>query len=178
MTFEEFAVARLPAILRFAGVLTGDRALADDVVQEVLVRAYLRWEQIARMSLPELYVRKMVVNEFLSWRRRSWRTVPAGPGANFLVQAAPDHAAEHANRDVLVTALATLPRRQRAVIVLRYYEGFSETEIAGMLGCRPATVRGYSARALVTLRAALSGPVLTDTALPGTAPMAFQEGLK
>src|SRR2546429_638856 len=78
-TFEGFAVARLPAVLRFGGVLTGDRALAEDVVQEVLVRAYLRWEHIARMSLPELYVKKMVVNEFLSWRRRSWRTVPAGP---------------------------------------------------------------------------------------------------
>ena len=113
MTFEEFAVARLPAVLRFAGVLTGDRALAEDVVQEVLVRAYLRWEHIARMSLPELYVRKMVVNEFLSWRRRSWRTVPAGPGADFPVQAAPDHAAEHAVR---VDALAQMRERARQFV--------------------------------------------------------------
>jgi RNA polymerase sigma-70 factor (sigma-E family) len=168
MTFEEFAVARLPAVLRFAGVLTGDRALAEDVVQEVLIRAYLRWEHIAGMSLPEQYVRKMVVNEFLSWRRRSWRTVPAGPGADFCTMEAPDHAAEHANRDALLAVLTKLPRRQRAVVVLRYYEGFSETEIADMLGCRPATVRGYSARALATLRAALAHH----------APMAFQEGLK
>ena len=168
MTFEEFAVARLPAVLRFAGVLTGDRALAEDVVQEVLIRAYLRWEHIAQMSLPDLYIRKMVVNEFLSWRRRSWRTILAGPGADFLLPETPDHAAEHANRDALVAVLAKLPRRQRAVIVLRFYEGFSETEIADLLGCRPATVRGYSARALTTLRATLTDQM----------PMAFQEGLK
>ena len=79
MTFEEFAAARLGAVLRFAAVLTGDRALAEDVVQEVLIRAHGRWEVIARLDRPEAYVRKMIVNEYLSWRRRSWRLVPSGP---------------------------------------------------------------------------------------------------
>jgi RNA polymerase sigma-70 factor (sigma-E family) len=155
MEFEEFAADRLPAVLRFAAVLTGDRAMAEDVVQEVLLRAYPRWRHIERMDRPESYVRKMVLNEFLSWRRRSWRVSPAGPGTDFDVEPGPDHAVGHAEREALVRELAKLPRRQRAVLVLRFYEGFSETEIAGMLGCRPATVRGYSSRALAGLRTAL-----------------------
>ena len=153
MEFEEFAAHRLPAVLRFAAVLTGDRAQAEDVVQEVLIRAYPRWRHIERMDRPEDYVRKMVLNEFLSWRRRSWRVSPAG--RDLEVEPGPDHAVGYVEREAIVRELAKLPRRQRAVLVLRFYEGFSETEIAGMLGCRPATVRGYSARALATLRAAL-----------------------
>jgi RNA polymerase sigma-70 factor (sigma-E family) len=156
MTFEEFTVARLPAVLRFAGVLAGDRALAEDVVQEVLIRAHARWDQIGRMDVPELYVRKMVVNEFLSWRRRAWRLVPVGRGTDVDVRHAPDHAPGHAERDALLTELGKLPRRQRAVLVLRYYEGFSETEIADLLGCAPGTVRGYTSRALARLRVELA----------------------
>jgi hypothetical protein len=78
MTFEEFAAARLGAVLRFAAVLAGERALAEDIVQEVLIRAHARWDQIGRLDRPESYVRKMIVNEYLSWRRRSWRLVPSG----------------------------------------------------------------------------------------------------
>jgi DNA-directed RNA polymerase specialized sigma24 family protein len=78
MTFEEFAAARLAAVLRFACVLTGDRALAEDVVQEVLIRAHARWRKIGRLDHPESYIRKMIVNEFISSKRRSWRFVPAG----------------------------------------------------------------------------------------------------
>jgi DNA-directed RNA polymerase specialized sigma24 family protein len=128
MTFEEFVTARLPAVLRFAGVLTGDRGLAEDVVQDVLIRASSRWQAIAQLDRPEAYVRKMVVNEILSWRRRSWRLVPK------------------------------LPRRQRAVLVLRYYEGLSDLDIAAVLGCRPGTVRGYASRALAALRIEMAGP--------------------
>jgi DNA-directed RNA polymerase specialized sigma24 family protein len=71
LTFEEFAAARLPAVLRFAGVLTGDRGLAEDVVQEVLLRASGRWESIAGLDRPEAYIRKMIVNEYLSWAPRA-----------------------------------------------------------------------------------------------------------
>ena len=156
MTFEEFAAARLPAVLRFAGVLTGDRALAEDVVQEVLIRVHARWQQINRMDRPELYVRKMVVNEFLSWRRRSWRLVPAGRGADVDDRCCPDHAFRHAERDALLAELGKLPRRQRAVLALRYYEELSDTEIAEVLGCAPGTVRGYASRALATLRIELT----------------------
>lgn len=152
MTFEEFAATRLPGVLRFAGVLTADRALAEDVVQEVLIRVHARWNQIGAMDRPELYVRKMIVNEFLSWRRRSWRLVPAGRGQDVGDRISHDHASIHAERAALLAELGKLPRRQCAVLVLRYYEGFSDTEIAEMLGCTPGTVRGYAFRALAALR--------------------------
>jgi len=155
MRFEEFAATRLPAVLRFAGVLTADRALAEDVVQEVLIRASRRWDQIGDLDRPEMYVRKMIVNEYLSWRRRSWRLLPTGTPAD--VDAVTlDHADQHAERDALLTEIGKLPRRQRAVLVLRYYEGFSDAEIAELLGCTPGTVRGYASRALAALRVELA----------------------
>ncbi len=157
MTFEEFAETRLAAVLRFAAVLTGDRALAEDVVQEVLIRAQARWRKIGRLDRPESYIRKMIVNEFISAKRQSWRLVPTAstpeePGA--------DHAVGHADRDALLAELGKLPRQQRAVLVLRYYEGLSDNEIADALGCAPGTVRGYASRALGTLRIELREPVL------------------
>ncbi|HEY5353639.1 MAG TPA: SigE family RNA polymerase sigma factor [Streptosporangiaceae bacterium] len=158
MTFEEFAAARLPAVLRFAAVLTGDRSLAEDVVQEVLIRANGRWQAIADLDRPEAYVRKMIVNEYLSWRRRSWRLVLSGAGPEVDGRLAPDPAAAHAERDAILAELARLPARQRAVLVLRYYEGLSDTEIAEALGCAPGTVRGYASRALALLRVEMAGP--------------------
>lgn len=164
MRFEEFVGTRLPTVLRFAGVLTGDRALAEDVVQEVLIRASARWQRIGQLDRPEHYVRKMVVNEYLSWRRRSWRLVPGGAGPEIDRRQAPDYAQAYAERDALLAELSKLPRRQRAVLVLRYYEGLSDTEIADVLGCAPGTVRGYASRALAALRIELtsSAPVLTE----------------
>ena len=156
MRFEEFAATRLPAVLRFAGVLTGDRAIAEDVVQEVLLRASARWQHIGTVDRPELYVRKMIVNEYLSWRRKTWRILPAGTGAEVDDRRTPDHAFQHAERDALLAELGKLPRRQRAVLVLRYYEGFSDSEIAELLGCTPGTVRGYASRALAALRVEMS----------------------
>src|SRR3984885_15808885 len=105
MTFEEFAATRLPGVLRFAGVLAGDRALAEDVVQEVLIRVHARWNRIGAMDRPELYVRKMIVNEFLSWRRRSWRLVPSGRGSEVDGRLSPDPAAGHAEREALLAEL-------------------------------------------------------------------------
>lgn len=162
MTFEEFADAHLSALLRFAGVLAGDRALAEDVLQEVLLRVHGRWRKISGLDRPELYVRKMVVNEFLSWRRRTWRLLPAGAGADLDPGLAPDHAPGHAERESLLAELAKLPRRQRAVLVLRYYEGLSDTEIAEALGCAPGTIRGYASRALASLRVEMRMPALTE----------------
>jgi RNA polymerase sigma-70 factor (sigma-E family) len=158
MTFEEFAAQRLAAIARFAAVLTGDRGLAEDLVQEVLIRAHGRWAQIGAMDRPDLYVRKMILNQFLSWRRRSWRLVPSGTGEDVDDRRAPDHAVAHAERAALAAELAKLPRRQRAVLVLRYYEGLTDTEISQVLGCAPVTVRGYASRALAALRIELGPP--------------------
>jgi|SRR5450755_1556492 RNA polymerase sigma-70 factor (sigma-E family) len=158
MTFEEFAVTRLAAVSRFAAVLTGDRPLAEDVVQEVLIRAYSRWNTIGSLDRPELYVRKMILNEYLSWRRRSWRLVPTADAGSERPGARPDHAHEYAEREALLAELGKLPRRQRAVLVLRYYEGRRDAEIGDLLGCAPATVRSYASRALASLRVELSPP--------------------
>jgi RNA polymerase sigma-70 factor (sigma-E family) len=159
MTFEEYAAARLPALLRYAAVLTGSTDLAQDIVQEVLVRVHTRWHSIARLAVPDQYVRRMVTNEFLSWRRRWVRLVPVGAVAEdrrpATVADQPDAAAAHAERHAVLAELGRLPRRQQVVLVLRYYEGLSDTEIADVLGCRPATVRGYASRALATLRIGL-----------------------
>jgi RNA polymerase sigma-70 factor (sigma-E family) len=151
MTFEEFARTRLPAVLAFATVLSGQRATAEDLAQEVLIKAHARWDHIGRLDRPELYVRKMVLNEFLSWRRKSWRLIPSG--GNRLADASePDPAAGYAEHAAMLAEIARLPRRQRAVLVLRYYEDRSDAEIAEMLGCAPGSVRSYVSRALATLR--------------------------
>lgn len=160
MTFEEFAAVRLPALLRFAVMLTGDREHAQDVVQEVMIRAHARWRRIRRTDRPDLYVKRMVTNEFLSSkRRRALRTVPldADPGV-LGGPVHPDHADSATTSDEMWQQLAELPRQQRAVLVLRYYEGLSDVEIADVLGCGHGTVRGYASRALATLRLELVGP--------------------
>jgi RNA polymerase sigma-70 factor (sigma-E family) len=150
VTFEEFARARLAALARYAAVLTGDRALAEDVVQEVMIRAYGRWQQIDEMAQPDAYLRRMIVNEYLSWRRRWARVVPqADAGADQLL---PDFTQSHADRQAVRSELARLPRRQRAVLVLRYYEHLTDAEIAEVLDCPQGTVRSLASRALATLR--------------------------
>lgn len=156
MTFDEFAARHLAAAQRFAAVLTGDQSGGDDLVQEVLVRAHAKWRRIGSMDRPELYVRKMIVNEFLSSRRRTWRMVPAGTGTDVDRRVTPDHATGHADRDAMLAELGKLPARQRAVLVLRYYEGLSDGRIAELLGLAPGTVRGYAARALAALRIEMS----------------------
>lgn len=161
MRFEEFAAARSPALLRYAMLLSGDREEARDIVQEVLTRALVKWTRIGAIEEPYGYVRRMVTNEFLSLRRRRrlW-TVPLGREA-LDGPAAPRAAADPDGDDELWQLLGTLPRQQRVVIVLRYYEGLTDHEIADVLGCRAGTVRGYASRALSALRIELTGTPLS-----------------
>jgi len=154
VTFEEFAAARLPALLRYAIVLTGDRGLAEDLVQEVLIRIHGRWSRVQRLDRPELYVKRALTNEFVSWRRR-WRSRSGATASDGLV---PDPAGLITERADLWARILTLPRQQRVVLALRYYEGLTDAEIAEVLGCAPGTVRGYASRAVATLRAELSEP--------------------
>ncbi|MCO8273841.1 SigE family RNA polymerase sigma factor [Actinoplanes sp. TRM 88003] len=162
MSFEEFAAARLNALLRYAVLLSGDREEARDIVQEVLARALVKWGRIGSVQDPYGYVRRMVTNEFLSLRRRRrvW-TVPLGQetvdGAS-----APRTPEPPEPDDDLWRLLMGLPRQQRAVIVLRYYESLSDLEIAEVLGCRTGTVRSNASRALATLRVELDEPTTSE----------------
>jgi RNA polymerase sigma-70 factor (sigma-E family) len=152
MTFEAFARQRVPVLLRTAVALSGDLGLAEDLVQDVLLKVHQRWDQIGRLDAPESYVRRMLVNEFLSWRRKWGRIVVhedvAPPDDR------PDHASGHADRVLLRAEIDRLPARQRAVLALRYYAGLSDAEIAEAMGCREGTVRSFASRALATLRVA------------------------
>ncbi|MBP2330760.1 RNA polymerase sigma-70 factor (sigma-E family) [Kibdelosporangium banguiense] len=154
MTFEEFAGARTQALLRYATVLTCDRHLAEDIVQEVLVRTYRKWKRIEGLRSPETYVRRMITNQFLSWRRRKASTdLPQSPEVMVELGAAmADPASRYDERDALLADVAALPKRQRAALVLRYYSDLPDEEIAEIMGCGTGTVRSHISRALATLR--------------------------
>lgn len=159
MRFEDFAAARLTALLRYAVLLTGDREQARDLVQEVLTRALVKWDRISALDEPYAYVRRMVTNEHLSWRRRRRvRTVPLENDPSGLLGPEPPG-------DDMWELLSTLPARQRAVLVLRFYEGLSDPEIAEVLGCRPGTVRSSASRAFTALRIELTAKT-TEGVLP------------
>ncbi|BAL88854.1 putative RNA polymerase ECF-subfamily sigma factor [Actinoplanes missouriensis 431] len=155
MTFEDFLTARLPALLRYATVLACDTHLAEDIVQEVLARAQPRWARIAAADVPEAYVKRMIINELASWRRRrAARVVPLSHDALDAVSAPADEPQRAVGeRDEMIRRIARLPLKQRIVIALRFYEGLSDQEIADLLGCRPATVRSHTSRALASMRA-------------------------
>ncbi|WP_432833370.1 SigE family RNA polymerase sigma factor [Dactylosporangium sp. CA-092794] len=170
MTFEEFVEARLQALLRYAVMLTGDPHTAQDLVQETMIRAQLKWRRIAAADLPERYVKRMLTNAYVDLRRGSWLRRVALRGVDLEaglgpVRVQPDHAADLAERDQMWLWLGRLPRQQRAALVLRYYEGLTDGEIAEVLGRPVGTVRSWISRALVTLRAHVA-PALAGGELP------------
>ena len=161
MDFEQFVVAQLPALVRYAAMLAGERELAQDVVQDALIRANARWRRIGAMERPEHYVKRMVTTEYLSWRRRHARR--AATLTRWAVALTPDAVVDHAEgtvaRSALNQQLRTLPAKQRAVLILDYYEGRTDLEIAEILDCSAATVRVYRSRALAALRSKLTTAV-------------------
>ncbi|WP_127548742.1 SigE family RNA polymerase sigma factor [Actinoplanes sp. OR16] len=153
-SFEEYVKARGDALRRFAYLLCGDRHLGEDLVQEVLVKAYRRWQRI-EAEQPDAYLRSALVRSHVSWLRR--RSSSERPGAVAEERAATgDLADEQASRDELWARLRLLTRAQRAVLVLRYYEDLGDRQIAEVLRCSPATVRVHAARGLSKLRAELA----------------------
>jgi RNA polymerase sigma-70 factor (sigma-E family) len=152
VTFEEYVLVRGPALIRLARLLVDDVDRADDLVQDVLVRAYPRWSRILRTDQPDLYVRRILINLNASWwRRRSSREMPADLRAD--VRPGPvDHGPHATERLALWDRVRALPPRQRAVIALRYYEDLDDGRIAEILGCSQATVRTHAMRALTTMR--------------------------
>jgi RNA polymerase sigma-70 factor (sigma-E family) len=152
--FAEFMAERELALRRFATVLTGDPGTSEEIVVDVLSRAWERWDQIGAMEQPNAYVRKMIVNEFIASKRRLRRTSPHSDLIDLIDanESGPDHASAHSERDQLIAALTRLPRKQRATVVLRFYEGLSDADIAAVMGCGEATVRSNASRALRALR--------------------------
>lgn len=152
--FRDFVAARWQPLLRTAWSLTGDWALAEDLVQTALAKTWPRWTSIRRSDDPDVYVRRVLVTTYATWWRRKWRgELPTEqlpePGSE-LPRA--DSAEETVLRHTLQQALATLPRRQRAVVVLRYVEDFSEADTAALLGVTVGTVKSQAAKALTKLR--------------------------
>ncbi|GAA1032974.1 SigE family RNA polymerase sigma factor [Virgisporangium ochraceum] len=146
--FDAFVANRWPRLLRVAYLLTGDWAGAEDLVQTALVKAWFAWRRIG--GDPEPYVRRIVVTTFVSHRRRRWiGEVPVGTVPDVM---GADAAAGHADRDLLWRALLRLPAKQRAVLVLRYFEDLSEEQIAATLGVRAGTVKSQASKALARLR--------------------------
>lgn len=150
LDFEEFASARAITFTREAYLICGDRAAAEDAVQEALAKAYVRWGHISNLSSPTGYVRRMVINECLTlrrqWRRRSKSRSP-------MVEGTVGGGFEPVeDRQVLAQLLAGLGPRQRAVLVLRYFCDMPDPQIAEVLGCSSATVRSQASRALQSLR--------------------------
>ncbi|MDX6227742.1 MAG: hypothetical protein QOI76_1132 [Frankiales bacterium] len=161
-SFAAFMGAALPALLRFGHVLTGDPHRGEELVQAALVTTYRRWRHLRREE-PHAYVRRAMVNAHTSlWRRHRRETqLPEG----FDPISAGAGPADYDDVDLVLRALRVLPPRQRAVMVLRYYDDLSEAEIAHALGCSPGTVKSQASRALRTLRRELDR---TAHALEGT----------
>lgn len=150
-TYTQFVLSRQRSLLRFAMVLTGDGPESDELVADVLARVYERWSRIEHLEQINAYVRRMIVNEFVSRRRRGRRLVPL-PDMSVVADLTSDPAGDHAERDALLRLLAELPPKQRAAVVLRYYEGLPDDEIAQAMGCRASSVRSNISRALASLR--------------------------
>lgn len=153
--FVEFVEGAEAALRRTAFLVSGDRHRADDIVQDALYKLYLAWPKVRRVGNPFAYARRMVVNAAYDGKRRPWRRevtiadVPEQAGSD-------DFAIGHADRDEVLEALRSLGPRQRACVVLRYYEDLSVEQTADILGCSTGTVKSQAARALTTLRQAIA----------------------
>ena len=157
-TFDEFVANRSRALLRTAYLLTHDHALAEDLLQTSLTKAWFAWRRI--QGEPEPYVRKILVNTYASWWRRKWN---GEQPTDTLPETATDELTDPTD---LWTAMERLPRRMRAVVVLRYFEDLTEAQTAEVLGCSVGTVKSQTSKALAKLRI---DPALEDPALEGDA---------
>lgn len=170
--FQSFVSARWPYLVRTAYLLTGDPHDAEDLTQTALAKAYRSWRRVWRSDNPEAYVRRMLVtcNSDRFRKRRVAERLTASPPETSVRDSAAAWADE---RNALMAALAGLPARQRAVVVMRYWEDLSESEVADVMGCSPGTVKSQASKALAKLRAhpgldrVMDGPVRTGTTKQG-----------
>jgi RNA polymerase sigma-70 factor (sigma-E family) len=155
--YGEYFAARAPSVVRLARLQLQDNGAAEDVAALVLEKVEKKWRHIRGLSAPDAYVRKMLVNECISYQRKAARRREdsVDPGS-LPVVAQPDESAAVAARDELRRALLDLPPQQRAVVVLRYYEEIPDQEIAEILGIARVTVRSHALYALTRLRRVLT----------------------
>ncbi len=156
--FEDYAASAWPWLYRSSYRLAGSHADAEDLTQQTLLQAYVSWGKVSRADQPAAYLRQMLSNAHTSQRRLKGRKLEV------LTDAPPEGRTRRStgpeDRMVIWPQVASLPPRQRAVIVLRYYEQLSERETADALGCSAGTVKSTTHRALRALRAALGTPTL------------------
>ena len=154
--FTEFVHASWASLYRTAYLMLGDRGEAEDLVQTTLAKTYASWSKVRAVEAAPAYARTVLVNTASSWfRKKSWRNERP-------TETLPDHHHESdlTNRPALIDALAQLPPRQRAVIVLRYYEDLSVAQAASALGCSEGTVKSQTSDALGRLRGLLGDAVI------------------
>ena len=152
--FVTFVAARQSALLRTAYLLTGNHHAAEDLLQSALTKTYLAWGRIDDVGAAEAYVRTTLTRTYVSWWRRKWHGEhPTGE----LPEPPPSagHEDRLTERSALWDVVQTLPRKQRAAVVLRYYEDMTEAQIAEVLNCSPGTVKSQTSRAIATLRTRL-----------------------
>lgn len=160
--FAEFATSRHGALFRYAYLLTGDRGLAEDLVQEALVKTYVGWHRLRDPNNAEAYTRRAITTTAIGWwRRKSWRAERPYDD----VPDQPVSADDATARVWLWRELQKLPPRQRAALVLRYYEDLTEPQTAEILGCSVGTVKSQVSDALKKLRARLGSDVVQKAGL-------------
>jgi len=150
--FSDFAHSRWPRLVRLGYAVTGDRGLAEDLAQTALANAYASWSRVRRAEDPDAYLRRIVLNAHRgSFRKRrvSEQLTASPPDTAAPV---PDPAGEHGERAPIIAALAALSRRQREVIVLRFWLDLTEAQVAATLGCSVGNVKSQTSRALAKLR--------------------------
>lgn len=148
--YVDYVTARIPALRRLAYLLAGDEHRADDLVQQTITTLYVKWRRAQAADHLDAYVRTMLVRTFADERRLAWarrvrlfRETPEPP---------PFEDGGIEDRQVVRAALSRLPRRQQAVLVLRFFHDLSVDEVAGTLGCSSGTVKSQTSRGLATLR--------------------------
>lgn len=175
-SYREFAVARRRALLRTAFLLTGDWHLAEDLVQDTMAKLYVAWRRVQRRDEVDAYARKVLLNAYIDNKRRPWRrervmavtdpgvvTPPGEPSA--VLSGRSDDPAERGDPSVrqrLLRVLAALPPRQRAVLVLRFWEDLSVEQVADLMSCSAGTVKSQTARGLDHLRDLIGTAALAE----------------
>ena len=152
--FSEFAHGRWPQLARLGYGLTGDRGLAEDLAQTALASAYASWSRVRRADDPDAYVRRILVNAYRAgFRKRRVSEQPSGFPMEYVRAADMAHnPGQPYDRAVIISALLGLPRRQREVVVLRYWLDLTEAQVAAALNCSVGNVKSQASRALAKLR--------------------------